>query len=270
MVGVKNAKGNFVKAYYVADCQLSLGYTLGSSVSNAGAKVNVGEWYNVVATKEAQALYDMHLSASADDVTLFGIEFKEEAGSYQFRMTKTPDNITKASFKLTVETVAMDGEYAKTYIWVGQTRIVSDAVVYDAIVHELKTDASKKNFFSIELAKMKEAMSAESLALWNKDVTNYKVVYLNEKGEATYNAACIDLMFVKAVKAKYSDCETATYASAKSIVFKVTNENVEDFELNKQYTSIITFVDDANEELNTIKVPFTFTIPAITTLFEID
>ena len=44
---------------------------------------------------------------------------------------------------------------------------------------------------------MKEAMSAESLALWNKNVTNYKVTYLNEKGEAMSTAAGIDLMFVK-------------------------------------------------------------------------
>ena len=271
-VGIKDLNGDFVKATNGKDCWLSLGLTLGTSVSDAGAKVNVGEWYNVVAVKDAKALYDMHLSANADDVTLFGIEFKEEAGSYQFRMTKTPDNITKAGFMLTVETVSMKGEYKKTYIWVGQTRIVSEGVVYDAIEHELKTDTSGKNFFSIDLAKMKDAMSAESLALWNKNVDDKTVTFLNEKGEAMTTAAGIDLMFVKAVKAKISECkeQEVAIASAKNIVFNVKNAEKAGFELNKQYTAVITFVDAADEELNTIKVPFTFTIPAITTLFEID
>ena len=272
VLGVKDAKGNYVKAYDGDNCQFPVGKGLGTDVSNAGAKVNVGEWYNVLAVKEPQALYDMHLSASADDVTLFGIEFKEEAGSYQFRMTKTPDNITKAGFKLTIETVAMDGIYSTSYLWVGQTRIVSEGVVYDAIEHELKTDASGKNFFSIDLAKMKDAMSAESLALWNKNVDDKTVTFLNEKGEAMTTAAGIDLMFVKAVKAKISECkdQEVAIASAKNIVFNVKNAEKAGFELNKQYTAVITFEDAADEELNTIKVPFTFTIPAITTLFEID
>ena len=271
-VGIKDLNGDFVKATNGKDCWLSLGLTLGTSVSDAGAKVNVGEWYNVVAVKDAKALYDMHLSANADDVTLFGIEFKEEAGSYQFRMTKTPDNITKAGFMLTVETVSMKGEYKKTYIWVGQTRIVSEGVVYDAIEHELKTEASDKNFFSIDLAKMKDAMSAESLALWNKNIDNSTVTFLNEKGEAMPTAAGVELWFATEMKAKFGDCKKSDKISsaAKNIIFNVENAEIAGFELNKQYTAVITFVDADGEELNTIKVPFTFTIPAITTLFEID
>ena len=272
VLGVKDAKGNYVKASNGNNCQFYVGQGLGTDVSNAGAKVNVGEWYNVLAVKEPQALYDMHLSASADDVTLFGIEFKEEAGSYQFRMTKTPDNITKAGFKLTIETVEMDGTYLTSYLWVGQTRIVSEGVVYDAIEHELKTDTSGKNFFSIDLAKMKDAMSAESLALWNKNVKDNTVTFLNEKGEAMTTAAGVELWFATEMKAKFADCKKSEKISsaAKNIIFNVKNAEKAGFELNKQYTAVITFVDAANEELNTIKVPFTFTIPAITTLFEID
>jgi len=271
VLGVKDTKGNFVTATNGNLCRWYVSHELGSAVDNVGAKVNVGEWYNVLAVEEPQALYDMHLSASKEDVTLFGIEFKEEAGSYQFRMTKTPDNITKAGFKMAIETVAMNGDYQTSYLWVGQTRIVAEGVVYEAIEHELKTDASNKNFFNIALDKMQNAMNTESLALWNKNVNGYKLSFLDEEGKAVADAAGVELIFAKEVKAKLGDCKTTTdIAAAKNIIFNVINKNIAGFKLNKQYTAVITFVDAAEEELNTIKVPFTFTLPAITTLFEID
>ena len=67
-------------------------------------KMEAGVWYNVYANT-ASALYDMHLVFTNDDKTLFGIDTKEENGMVAIRLTKTPDNITKAGFLLTIQNI---------------------------------------------------------------------------------------------------------------------------------------------------------------------
>ena len=275
MVGIKDANGNFVKAYNGADCQLSFGLELGSSVENAGAKVNVGEWYNVVATKQPQALYDMHLSASADDVTLFGIEFKEEAGSYQFRMTTVPDNITRAGFKLNIETIAMDGENKTAYVWVGQSSVLTNAYTYEMVEHQLvannATASKEKNFFSIDLNLMKNAMTATNKALWNSYAKTYDLTIIdqndNNKVVATDGDGIVP-EFVTELKDGKGVKVASSYGVANNIKFHITNNTASakvNSYINKEITAVVNFYKDAakKELLNTIKVPFKLTIPAL-------
>ncbi len=247
--------------------------TYGSAANDVAGKVNVNEWYTVNATKAA-ALYDMHLSVSSDDETLFGFETKEVAGKYQFRVTKTPDNITKAGFKLKIETIDNTGNYIATYVWLGETSAISTEYPYDAIVHELKADANK-NYFQIDLSLMKGNLGTEGTALWNTKVANHTVEFLDADGEVVANADenYIDLMFVSEVKDvnKATDLAvTKGYKNATNIMFAIKDVQASEvFEIGKQYTAVITFTDGI-EELNTITVPFTLTLPDINTLYVID
>lgn len=74
--------------------------------------MEAGVWYNVYANT-ASALYDMHLVFTNDDKTLFGIDTKEENGMVAIRLTKTPDNITKAGFLLTIQNIDKMGGITK-------------------------------------------------------------------------------------------------------------------------------------------------------------
>ena len=255
---------------------IEVGETLGTGagVTEVGMKVDANVWY-YVEPEAPEAMYDMHLSVSDDDKTLWGIEIEEVAGQYRFRATKTPDNITKAGFKLTIETVCKNGHHKSTYAWIGQTSLISDAVVYDLITWELKSD-DNKNFFNISLDKMKNAMTADELALWNTKANAASIYYLDKDGYAVaYGTTTgIDSIFVSELKGKVSENEGKTVGStlknAKNIVFAIDNATAaNNFKVGDQYTAIITFYN-GSDELNTIYVPFKFTVPAITSLFEID
>ena len=242
------------------------------NASTPDGKINANEWYSVTASADA-ALYDMHLSWDKNAETLFGLELKEEAGSYQFRATKTPDNITKAGFELSIETVDKTGVYKKATVWLGETSVITNEVVYDAIPYQLKDETTDKNYFSINLDKMRTALGTTGEALWNTkaDFTKSTVTYLDENGDAFASADGIDPAYVSKVEDGASKNVVTDATKAKFMKFLITNADAGAvFEVNKQYTAVITFKDASEEVLNVVKVPFTFTLPAITTLFQID
>ena len=254
----------------------------GAGASQVDAKLEHNVWYYVRANKP-EALYDMHLVFDKDDKTLFGIEAKEENGIVAIRLTKTPDNITKAGFLLTIQNIDKKGVYNEAKLWIGQTSTITSDVTYDAITHKLSknntSDKSKdKNFFQIDLTKMKEALGTEGLALWNNKVKGFKVTYKDANGtKLTESGKDITEFFVSELKSNLADNEgkdvQGTFKNATNLIFAVDNATAAHapFEIGKQYTAVITFYDAATrgEKLNSIKVPFTFTLPAITELFEI-
>ena len=255
----------------------------GAGHSNPDAKMEAGVWYNVYADKAA-ALYDMHLVFDNDDETLFGIQTKEENGMVAIRLTKTPDNITKAAFLLTIQNIDKLGKYEQAKLWIGETSKITSDVTYDPITHQLSknntTDTSKdKNFFQIDLTKMKNALGTEGLALWNTKVQKAEVTYYNAKGEKLSGEnSQINEFFVKELKDNLkanTDKSVTVGKAATNMIFAVNNTSAATnnfFEVGKQYTAVITFYDakENGEKLNSIKVPFTFTLPAITELFAID
>ena len=248
--------------------------------SKPDAKMEAGVWYNVYADKAA-ALYDMHLVFDNDDKTLFGIETKEENGMVAIRLTKTPDNITKAAFLLTIQNIDKGGNYEQAQLWIGETSKITSDVVYDPITHQLSknnnTDKSKdKNFFQIDLTKMKEALGTNGLALWNTKVKRVEVAYFNVNGTRIVEDSQIAETFVSELKENMkgnTEKAVSVGKSATNMIFAIDNVTAATkFEIGKQYTAVITFYDAATngEKLNSIKVPFTFTLPAITDLFAID
>ena len=279
---VSDASGNalsFANGVQANKTHLSNTASTTGNASNVDAKLDLDVWYTVNASDPA-ALYDMHLVYDADAATLFGIERKEENGVVAIRVTKTPDNITKAGFELTIQNVDKKGVYNEAKVWLGETSIITGDVPYDPIIHQLSenntADKSKdKNFFQIDLTKMKNSLGTNGLALWNTKAAKMTVKYLDADGKALTENNEIDEFAVSELKANYKDNEgkkvSSAYKSATNLVFEVANSTAANiFEVNKQYTAVITFSDVAGEELNTIKVPFTFTLPAITELFAID
>ena len=238
--------------------------------NTATITVTLNTWYYVRA-KNLAAMYDMYLSADKDMVTLFGIEFVNEEDTHAFRITKTPDNITKDHlFDLNVETVDKAGQYQKTIFHVGQSTIINDGVTYDAVSHEIKDKAATENYFSISLDKMKEALGTDGLALWNTNAKKIVFSVLNTNGQELGNFNGIAPVFVE--KNEKEAAAVAAYKNANFIQFRIDNAtaSASDLEIGKTYYAYIAFYTEKNEPLNSIIIPFTLTLPAIDTLFQLD
>ncbi|MFS2911450.1 PL29 family lyase N-terminal domain-containing protein [Bacteroides uniformis] len=248
---------------------------------NAGAvagKINANEWYYVSGIEEA-ALYDMHLSVDNDAKTLFGIEIEEVAGEYKFRATKTPDNITKAGFALKIETVDNEGAHKTTTVWLGQSSTISAEVTYN-VNYLLKAETATKNYFSIDLAEMRNKLGEQGTALWNTSVKLSKTTIVVKAGDKTIVPAGTTLATLNTdygikpvftTEVKDNAVAVNTDKDAKFVAFQINNATAgTQFKVNTQYNAVITFMNSTDDVLNTINVNFTFTIPAITSLFEID
>jgi hypothetical protein len=107
-------------------------------------------------------------------------------------------------------------------------------------------------------------------------VKRAEVAYFNVNGTRIVESSQIAETFVSELKENMkgnTEKAVSVGKSATNMIFAIDNVTAATkFEIGKQYTAVITFYDAATngEKLNSIKVPFTFTLPAITDLFAID
>ena len=238
-------------------------------VENEAVTVDAGKAHSVTVENE-EDLYDLYLSASQEDIKLFGLEFDNEKGT--FTITKTPDVVTAANFDLTVHTLDNSGEVAEKTI----TVTLSDVIVTDAdyatrtlaIVANNTEDASKdKNFFTADMATMTKALGNE-LDAWKRKVANASVAFYSdakcEKAVEGDNAG-VALTFVDAEGKELTE---NAIKSAVDMKFAVTNATASKvFKVNTVYYAKVTFITTGNSELNSVVVPFKFTVPTLASMF---
>ena len=264
-------------------------------------RLEMGQWYTVAA--DMATIYDLYLSISQDEKTLYGVEIKNEDGVYQFRYTKTPDNVSKPTINLVIQSVDKKGNYNKTTATFSLSEVVvSDAYVYDETAWTLVDYAAEsgnnayksKNAFSVKMADMLNSFSTEDLALWNTKVQAFDVqLYDAETGKiVTKDRNGNDIaglpggMHVVFVDKDGNDLEDATSGDANEVGtavnikktatialrFENTAELAAALSLNHKYKAVITFVGTAepsgtNSTLSTTEIPFTLSIPTIDKLF---
>ena len=240
-------------------------------VENEAVTVDAGKAHSVTVENE-EDLYDLYLSASQEDIKLFGLEFDNEKGT--FTITKTPDVVTAANFDLTVHTLDNSGKVAEKTI----TVTLSDVIVTDAdyatrtlaIVANNTEDVSKdKNFFTADMATMTKALGNE-LDAWKRKVANASVAFYSDaKCEKAAvegdNAAGVALTFVDAEGKELTE---NAIKSAVDMKFAVTNATAAKvFKVNTVYYAKVTFTTTGDSELNSVVVPFKFTVPTLASMF---
>ena len=240
-------------------------------VENEAVTVDAGKAHSVTVENE-EDLYDLYLSASQEDIKLFGLEFDNEKGT--FTITKTPDVVTAANFDLTVHTLDNSGKVAEKTI----TVTLSDVIVTDAdyatrtlaIVANNTEDVSKdKNFFTADMATMTKALGNE-LDAWKRKVANASVAFYSDaKCEKAAvegdNAAGVALTFVDAEGKELTE---NAIKSAVDMKFAVTNATASKvFKVNTVYYAKVTFTTTGDSELNSVVVPFKFTVPTLASMF---
>ena len=237
-------------------------------VENEAVTVDAGKAHSVTVENE-EDLYDLYLSASQEDVKLFGLEFDNEKGT--FTITKTPDVVTAANFDLTVHTLDNSGEVAEETI----TVTLSDVIVTDAdyatrtlaIVANNTEDVSKdKNFFTADMATMTKALGNE-LDAWKRKVANASVAFYSDAKceKAVEGDKGVVLTFVDAEGKELTE---NAIKSAVDMKFAVTNATASKaFKVNTVYYAKVTFTTTGDSELNSVVVPFKFTVPTLASMF---
>ena len=237
-------------------------------VENEAVTVDAGKAHSVTVENE-EDLYDLYLSASQEDIKLFGLEFDNEKGT--FTITKTPDVVTAANFDLTVHTLDNSGEVAEETI----TVTLSDVIVTDAdyatrtlaLVANNTEDVSKdKNFFTADMATMTKALGNE-LDAWKRKVANASVAFYSDAKceKAVEGDKGVVLTFVDAEGKELTE---NAIKSAVDMKFAVTNATASKaFKVNTVYYAKVTFTTTGDSELNSVVVPFKFTVPTLASMF---
>ena len=238
-------------------------------VENEAVTVDAGKAHSVTVENE-EDLYDLYLSASQEDIKLFGLEFDNEKGT--FTITKTPDVVTAANFDLTVHTLDNSGEVAEETI----TVTLSDVIVTDAdyatrtlaIVANNTEDVSKdKNFFTADMATMTKAFLGNELDAWKRKVANASVAFYSDAKceKAVEGDKGVVLTFVDAEGKELTE---NAIKSAVDMKFAVTNATASKaFKVNTVYYAKVTFTTTGDSELNSVVVPFKFTVPTLASMF---
>ena len=216
-------------------------------------------------------LYDLYLNASSEDINIFGITFSEDHKS--FTITKSPDQVTAADFDLTVYTMDNSGAYKEATITITLSEAIDAAATYEtrtlAIVAN-KADKSDANFFKADMATMKTALGG-NLDIWKRKVSQHTVTYYTdaaceepvEFSAGTDADDCIELSFINADG-------VATYTTATDMKFYVINDEASaEFDVNTVYYAKVSF-SNGTEVLNSVVIPFQFTVPTFASLFEVE
>ena len=235
-------------------------------------RIDINTWY-YIQPEEIGAFYDMFVTkVSNDDAVLYGLEFKNEEGNYAFRATKTPDNVSKEGFGIKITTVDKNGNRRDTEIKVSMSEKITEGLTYDAVSYQLNSNNVDKNYFSIDLNDMKEYLGTEGLALWNTKVGDMVVTFKNATTGKKVEVPGIRVMPVKEVKDGINESVVSSLKDAKFLKFAIDNAVAsQSFVIGQKYNAVISFRDkDNGDQLNSITIPFTLTLPEITSLFQLD
>ena len=197
-----------------------------------------------------QNVYDAYVEIDEATIVRWGIT---DINGLSFKIGKLADNITTTYFPITIHYVALDGMVKSTTTNVkpakslnGVTTLPSQNIEISATVANNKKDYS--------LTPMFEDLAGSALILWKADVedkaiTVYRVESTGDVVEAGLaNAVTFDKSALKDITKL-----TLNVDAARTTAYK----------LDKSYYAKIDFKDANGEILNTVKVPFTLSIPAL-------
>ena len=208
------------------------------------------------------AVYDAHLHFEDADVIRWGIQY--DGTGTTFTVTKMPDNQTTASFELNVHYVNMNGSIVKTPLTIKVNKTYSKVVELDAQTIAFNEDNSKNKVTS-SLTPMFDAMGgADQVTLWKKDVKTHSVKFyqVEEGKDPVAISGLFDLAFDR-------DVEEEGYKDITKVTVNVANGMYPDRKYS--YYALVEFYDNGegySSTLNTLKVPFNISIPALTDLLK--
>ena len=197
-----------------------------------------------------QNVYDAYVEIDEATIVRWGIT---DINGLSFKIGKLADNITTTYFPITIHYVALDGMVKSTTTNVkpakslnGVTTLPSQNIEISATVANNKKDYS--------LTPMFEDLAGSALILWKADVADKAItVYRVEStGDVVETGLANAVTFDKSALKDITKL-TLNVDAARTTAYK----------LDKSYYAKIDFKDANGEILNTVKAPFTLSIPAL-------
>ena len=217
-----------------------------------GEKVTPATIGELLAVKfnNPQNVYDAYVEIDEATIVRWGIT---DIDGLSFKIGKLADNITTTYFPITIHYVALDGKVTSTPTNVKPAKSLSGVTTLPTQNFEISaTAANNKKDYS--LTPMFEDLAGSALILWKADVadkaiTVYRVESTGDVVEAGLaNAVTFDKSALKDITKL-----TLNVDAARTTAYK----------LDKSYYAKIDFKDANGEILNTVKAPFTLSIPAL-------
>ena len=222
---------------------------LGTTTATPSA-VTVGELLTV-AFDNPQNVYDAYVEIDEATVVRWGIT---DINGLSFKVGKLADNITTTYFPITVHYVTLAGTYASGTYYIKPAKSLNGVTTLPTQNFEISaTPANNKKDYS--LAPMFEDLAGNALVLWKADVTNnptIKVYRVESTGDVEETSLSNAVTFDK-----------STVKDITKLTLNVDAARTTAYKLDKSYYAKIDFKDANGEILNTVKVPFTLSIPAL-------
>ena len=208
-------------------------------------KVATGETLTVV-FDYPEYVYDAHLHIDDATQLRWGIT---DIDGLSFKVGKLADNITTTSFPVTVHYVTLEGDVKKETINIQPAKTLAGMTELASQNIEIVAKAAD-NKATYSLDPMFTELGADATVLWKADVHHSlsPVFYDDEKGNQV------------AVSDVTVDFNKTTLKDITEVNIKLGNTRLA---LDKNYYAIVSFYDENNETLNSVKVPFTVSIPAL-------
>ena len=207
-------------------------------------------------------VYDAHLHIDEASILRWGIT---DIDGVSFKVGKLADQITTTTFNVQVHYVTLNGEVKTQTFTIRPTQTLTDVVTLESQNIEIKpdktlqSDRKSKNTATYDLAPMFEALGVDGTTLWKADVIGYSYALYQvdaTTGIPTYLSSNINFSFDK-----------SNVAEASKITIDADDAATTPYNLADSYYYEITFVksngDAGTANLNTIRVPFTLSIPAL-------
>ena len=222
-------------------------------------------------------LYDMYLTASEEDIALFGLEFSEDGRS--FKATKSPDNVTDATIDLIVYTLPNAGDddnIKTTTIRVEINRTLGEATYEKQTQMPTKVDYE----FLVPADVLKESLG-DDLNAWYASVKTgtssapvnvLEGIYADEactQNVVTAGAVSANQLVVNMVeKLNKPAVESNIATKLNGLEFQLNiNKTTKPLKIGTTYYAKLSFVDkNTNKELNYVVVPFELTKPELSTI----
>lgn len=196
-------------------------------------------------------VYDAHLHIDDATVSRWGIK---DINGTSFTVTKRPDNVTVANFVVEVHYVCLDGTVRRAYVPYRVGKSYANVTTLDT-KNILITKDNSKNKFEVSLDKMFTDLG-ENVAVWKADVEYHRVevykVGKNGEDDVLVSTGSSDII----VKLDNDDLSKITKLSVS------LDDYTNAYDINSSYYAKIEF-KEGNDVLNTVKAPFTLSIPAL-------
>ena len=218
------------------------------------------EYY--IGSKKPAENYDLYFEVSKEDTDLFGIVRGEKPNT--FKVTKNPEQLTAASFKVKVFSVSLSGNAKYQELSITMSSKLNAPATYKQVDYTIKAE---KNYFTVDLARMREALGETNSTVWNREASIRNVV-VNKASDAT----AVDHGEFSAELANLAADNTITKvaaAKANVVKFTINNDSHGDLKLDELYNVVVTFQNTNGKELNSIVVPVKFNAPALSTMFSV-